>query len=75
MAENENTVSDVLDDKSYKYGFTTKVEAETFAKGLNEDVIRAISKKKNEPEFLRPMCNELLSEKARVHARFPAQGV
>ncbi len=52
MAENENTVSDVLDDKSYKYGFTTKVEAETFAKGLNEDVIRAISKKKNEPEFM-----------------------
>ena len=52
MAENENTVSDVIEDKKYKYGFTTKVDAETFAKGLNEDVIRAISQKKNEPEFM-----------------------
>jgi len=52
MAEKENAVSDVLDDKGYKYGFTTKVEAETFAKGLNEDVIRAISEKKNEPKFM-----------------------
>jgi Fe-S cluster assembly protein SufB len=52
MAKNENTVSDVIEDKKYKYGFTTKVDAETFAKGLNEDVIRAISQKKNEPEFM-----------------------
>ncbi|UCD11667.1 MAG: Fe-S cluster assembly protein SufB [Nitrospinaceae bacterium] len=52
MADNENTVSDVIEDKKYKYGFTTKVDAETFAKGLNEDVIRAISQKKNEPEFM-----------------------
>lgn len=36
----------------YKYGFVTQVESERFAKGLNEDVIRAISAKKNEPEFL-----------------------
>jgi len=52
MAEKENAVSDVLDDTGYKYGFTTTVEAETFAKGLNEDVIRAISEKKNEPKFM-----------------------
>ena len=36
----------------YKYGFTTDIETESVAKGLNEDVIRLISKKKNEPEFM-----------------------
>jgi Fe-S cluster assembly protein SufB len=52
MKTTDNTVSDVLDDKKYKYGFQTLIEAETFAKGLNEDVVRAISKKKNEPQFM-----------------------
>ncbi len=37
---------------AYKYGFVTQVEKESLPKGLNEDIIRAISKKKNEPEFL-----------------------
>jgi len=36
----------------YKYGFVTDVEADTVPKGLNEDVIRLISRKKGEPEFL-----------------------
>ena len=36
----------------YKHGFVTDVEAETIRKGLNEDVIRLISAKKNEPEWL-----------------------
>ncbi len=48
----ESSVSDVLEDKKYKYGFKTLIEAETFAKGLNEDVVRAISKKKNDPQFM-----------------------
>jgi len=52
MKTTENTVSDVLEDKKYKYGFKTLIEAETFAKGLNEDVIRAISHKKKEPRFM-----------------------
>ena len=52
MKTTENTVSDVLEDKKYKYGFQTLIETETFAKGLNEDVVRAISKKKNEPQFM-----------------------
>jgi len=38
--------------KEYKYGFTTDIEADTIPPGLNEDVIRTISKKKNEPEWL-----------------------
>ncbi len=52
MSNEQNSVSDLLEDNQYKYGFTTDVESETFAKGLNEDVVRAISKKKNEPEFM-----------------------
>jgi Fe-S cluster assembly protein SufB len=42
-----------LDDrKTYKYGFVTDIEQDIIPKGLNEDVIRLISKKKNEPEWL-----------------------
>src|ERR1700756_5359522 len=39
-------------NKEYKYGFVTNVETETIPPGLNEDVIRLISTKKNEPQFL-----------------------
>lgn len=39
-------------DSDYKYGFVTEVETDQFAKGLNEEVIRALSAKKNEPEFM-----------------------
>ena len=36
----------------YKYGFVTDIESEVFPKGLSEEVVRAISAKKGEPEFL-----------------------
>jgi Fe-S cluster assembly protein SufB len=36
----------------YKYGFTSDIETEVFPKGLNETIVRMISAKKNEPEFL-----------------------
>jgi Fe-S cluster assembly protein SufB len=36
----------------YKYGFTTDIETEAFPKGLSEDVIRLISEKKDEPEWM-----------------------
>ena len=39
-------------NKEYQYGFTTDVETDTFPVGLNEDVIRAISAKKDEPESM-----------------------
>ncbi|XVJ52148.1 MAG: Fe-S cluster assembly protein SufB [Vampirovibrio sp.] len=42
---------DVIHD-DYKYGFTTDMPMDTFAKGLNEGVIRAISAKKNEPTWM-----------------------
>jgi Fe-S cluster assembly protein SufB len=39
-------------DQEYKFGFVTNIDTETFAKGLNEEVIRAISAKKEEPEWM-----------------------
>ena len=39
-------------DSSYKYGFVTDVETEIIPAGLNEDVVRLISEKKNEPEYM-----------------------
>lgn len=41
-----------LVSKEYKYGFTTDIESDTLPPGLNEEVIRTISAKKNEPEWL-----------------------
>jgi Fe-S cluster assembly protein SufB len=48
----EDDLEQELKTQEYKYGFYTDIESETFAKGLNEDVVRAISKKKNEPEWM-----------------------
>ncbi|CAA9573637.1 Iron-sulfur cluster assembly protein SufB [uncultured Synechococcales cyanobacterium] len=39
-------------NQPYKYGFVTDIESETIPRGLDEDVIRLISAKKNEPEFM-----------------------
>jgi Fe-S cluster assembly protein SufB len=39
-------------DESYKHGFITDIEMDSLPPGLNEDVVRFISAKKNEPEFL-----------------------
>jgi Fe-S cluster assembly protein SufB len=43
---------DQLVNREYQYGFTTDIESETLPPGLNEDVIRFISAKKQEPEWL-----------------------
>ncbi|HYL94763.1 MAG TPA: Fe-S cluster assembly protein SufB, partial [Terriglobales bacterium] len=51
MSTNVNTIQD-LANREYKWGFVTEVEQEKIAKGLNEDVVRLISAKKNEPEFM-----------------------
>ena len=39
-------------DSDYKYGFVTEIESDKAPKGLNEDIVRLVSAKKNEPEFL-----------------------
>ena len=51
MAENENLIRSLAEQK-YEHGFTTDVETEVIPCGLNEDVIRLISSKKGEPEWL-----------------------
>lgn len=47
-----STAAELLANREYKYGFKTEIETETIAKGLSEDVVRLISSKKNEPEWL-----------------------
>ena len=51
MDKQKPQVLDESGDK-YKYGFVTEIEAETVPKGLNADIIRLISHKKGEPEWL-----------------------
>ncbi len=41
-----------LVDKQYQYGFVTEIEADTVPKGLNEEIVRTISEKKEEPSWL-----------------------
>ncbi len=52
MSTTETKLIEELANQEYKYGFVTDIESDTIAKGLNEDVIRIISQKKNEPEFM-----------------------
>ena len=48
----EEELKKELETKEYEYGFYTDLESETFPVGLNEDIVRAISKKKDEPEWM-----------------------
>ncbi len=52
MEEDKNKIIDEVTQSEYKYGFVTDIEMETAPKGLNEDTIRFISSKKNEPAFV-----------------------
>jgi len=52
MQDENNRILDELTQGEYKYGFYTDVEMDQAPKGLNEDIIRFISGKKNEPEFI-----------------------
>lgn len=45
-------IIDELAQSQYKYGFHSDIDADTFPKGLNEDIIRAISARKEEPEWM-----------------------
>jgi len=47
-----NSSIEELANREYKYGFVTDIEADTLPRGLNEDIIRLISEKKHEPEFM-----------------------
>ena len=52
MAYTEEELKKELETKEYEYGFYTDIESETFPIGLNEKVVSAISKKKNEPKWM-----------------------
>ena len=52
MTTTETETIEALANKEYKYGFVSDIDADTIAAGLSEDVIRLISAKKNEPEFM-----------------------
>ena len=52
MKENNQDIISSLESKEYEYGFTTDIETETLPKGLNEGIVRAISARKGEPEWM-----------------------
>ncbi|KZY62079.1 Fe-S cluster assembly protein SufB, partial [Oleiphilus sp. HI0065] len=51
MSESDKAVKDLIKNE-YQHGFVTDIESETFEPGLNEDVIRRLSAKKKEPEWM-----------------------
>ena len=51
MSESDKAVKDLI-KREYEHGFVTDIETDTFERGLNENVIRRISAKKKEPEWL-----------------------
>ena len=52
MAYTEEELKKELETKEYEYGFYTDIESDTFPIGLNEDIVRAISARKNEPSWM-----------------------
>jgi len=52
MAYTEHELEQDLKNKEYEYGFYTDIKSDTLPPGLNEDIIIAISKKKNEPDWM-----------------------
>lgn len=51
MADQDKILNDVTQSE-YKYGFVTEIETDIIEKGLNEEVVRTIWEKKNEPDFM-----------------------
>ncbi|MEB8346360.1 Fe-S cluster assembly protein SufB [Flavobacteriaceae bacterium KMM 6898] len=52
MAYTEEELKKELETKEYEYGFYTDIKSDTFPKGLNEEIVVAISKKKEEPQWM-----------------------
>ncbi len=52
MSTTETQKIEELANKEYKFGFVTDIESDTLPKGLNENIIRQLSAKKNEPEWM-----------------------
>ncbi len=52
MKKQNNNIFKKIADKAYEYGFVSNIKTDIIESGLNEDVIRLISKKKNEPDWM-----------------------
>lgn len=52
VMENQDNILDEVTKGEYKYGFVTDVQEDKIPKGLNEDIVRLISEKKGEPEWM-----------------------
>ncbi len=52
MAYTEEELKKELETKEYEYGFYTDIESDTLPKGLNEEIVIAISRKKEEPQWM-----------------------
>lgn len=52
MEKGQDKIINDVTSGEYKYGFYSDIETESIPKGLNEDIVRLISKKKNDPEWL-----------------------
>ncbi|NNG28175.1 MAG: Fe-S cluster assembly protein SufB [Ignavibacteriaceae bacterium] len=52
MSDKEVKKLEEIANKDYKYGFVTDIESDSLPKGLNEDILRQLSAKKSEPEFM-----------------------
>ncbi len=52
MESTSDTIIESVVNSEYKYGFTSDIETDSFAPGLNEEVVRRISEKKGEPDFM-----------------------
>jgi Fe-S cluster assembly protein SufB len=52
MSKDQDKILNEVTESDYKYGFVTDIENEDIGRGLNEDIVRLISSKKNEPEWL-----------------------
>ncbi len=50
--QQEERLLEEVTSSEYKYGFTTNIESDTIPKGLSEDIVRLISKKKSEPDWM-----------------------
>lgn len=77
MQDETNKLLEEVTRQEYKYGFYTDIEMDVFDKGLNEEVIKAISARKNEPAFMLEFRMKAyhhwltLKEPSWAHLRYP----
>ena len=77
MGYTENDLAKDLENSEYKFGFTTDIESDRAPLGLNEEIIKFISAKKDEPEWMleyRLKCFALwkeMTEPTWAHIKYP----